>query len=195
MTYIHIIKCPLCLLVQWGSRATRATPRCATGRTLCWTLTASPPSTPRLADPTITITTITIPRACVRTSNRAWCKPPHPVTVDWGSGGHSEAAGRSDENKHGRFHASCYLLFGGLRRGRAPGSGLTRWPPPCSQRSISGCETMQWRKRMKKQQRPWTETTLPIWTLTSVFFFKRSFRNTTFNAFAPVTRANQLYPM
>lgn len=59
---------------QWAFRAIRATPRCATGKISCWTLTASRPSTPRLADPTITITTITTPRASVRTSNRAWCE-------------------------------------------------------------------------------------------------------------------------
>lgn len=59
---------------QWGFRAIRAIPRSATGKILCWTLTASPPSTPRPADPTITTTTTTTPRASVRTSNPAWCE-------------------------------------------------------------------------------------------------------------------------
>lgn len=66
-----------CLSPQWASRATRATRRCATGRTLSWTLTASRPSTRRPAAPTTTPTTTTrttTRRACVRTSNRASCE-------------------------------------------------------------------------------------------------------------------------
>lgn len=39
------------------------------------------------------------------------------------------------------------------------------------------------------------QITLPIRTLTSVFFFKRSFRNTIYDVFAHVTRANKIYSM
>lgn len=72
--YSHICDLSSLSPPQWAFRAIRATPRCATGKISCWTLTASRPSTPRLADPTITITTITTPRVSVRTSNRAWCE-------------------------------------------------------------------------------------------------------------------------
>lgn len=98
--------CTLCLSPQWESRATRATPRCATGRTLCWTLTASRPSTPRPADPTITTTTTTR-RACVRTSNRAWCELGLPAEGGRGTDGHSETAAPSHLKKQKQNKRTC----------------------------------------------------------------------------------------
>lgn len=112
---VNVFSCvnnDLCLPVQWGFHVTRATPPCATGKILCWTLTASPPSTLRLVDPTITITTTTIPRAFVRTSSRAWCEL---------SRRHGEAA---DPSHHTStkiclvvFLSLLVFLFGGLIRG------------------------------------------------------------------------------
>lgn len=127
---------------QWESRATRATRPCATGKILCWTLTASRPSTPRLADPTTTTTTTTTPRASVRTSNPAWCEL------------------SCSSSHHKRLFLNHFLED--LYEDVSQVAAFTRLP--CFW-DFSKYEGNEWRTRL----RPLKKTTSPVWTLTSVF--------------------------
>lgn len=213
--YVHIRDFSSVSPLQWASRAIRATPRCVTGKTSCWILTASRPSTPRLADLTITITTITIPRASVRTSNPAWCE----LSCHCGLHG-GERRQWKLHVRHMRINRAdisedliliCIFsfvvcLFEGFLPGCIVLPTLTRLPPSRSQIFLFcffssfflfGCTWENYAMKEMNEETPeaFKQTTLPIRTLTSVFFFKRSFRNTTYDAFAHVTRANKIYSM
>lgn len=168
---------------QWGFRAIRAIPRSATGKILCWTLTASPPSTPRPADPTITTTTTTTPRASVRTSNPAWCE----LSCHCGLQNKRGITATSEQTRRSFFFFGLFVffvIFEGFMLAWMVESALTCLPPMQPNIFIivnsAGLELCIEENMNEETPEAFRSTTSPIWTLTSFLlqekFQKHDFR-------------------